>query len=94
MLPGSGPDAAIALARSATEVTSELRFDVEEVIAATGAAVAIRGTWVGRAADGDGEVLLSIALVAGVTHGLVSSIDVYEPDDEAPRRRVDELSQG
>jgi hypothetical protein len=88
LLPGDGLEAAIALAHSALDVTSELRFEVEEVIATTAAAVAVRGTWVGRAADGNGEVLLSMALVLGVGDGLVSSIEVYEPDAEAPRARA------
>jgi hypothetical protein len=85
---GHGPDAAALQAQAAMGVTSELRFDIEEVLAATSTAIAVRGTWVGLAADGGGEVLLSMALAFGVTDGLVSSIDLYEPDDEAPLQRV------
>jgi ketosteroid isomerase-like protein len=92
LLPGAGPDAAVALARSAIEVTTELRFEIEHVIASTDAAVAVRGTWVGRAAEGEGDVLLSMAVVLGVTNGLISSLDAYEQDDDAAERRVAELT--
>ena len=91
--PGRGRDAALELMRSALDVTSELRFEVEERIASDERAVALRGTWAGTAADGHGEVVLPMALVVAVDGERVVSLDLYEPEDtDAIRTRFAELS--
>ncbi len=81
--PGRGPDAALELTRSALEVTSELRFEIGEVLASGENAVALRGSWTGTASGGQGELTLPMALVVAIDEGKVTSLDLYEPDDTA-----------
>jgi class 3 adenylate cyclase/ketosteroid isomerase-like protein len=93
--PGSGPDAALALARSALQVTSDLRFKVDHVVAGDARTVGLRGSWVGTASDGEGELALPMALVVGVAGEHVASLDLYEYDDlEAVRARFAEVAAG
>jgi ketosteroid isomerase-like protein len=92
-LPGSGPDAAIELAQSALGVTSELRFEILEIVAQSEQAFACTGRWVGRAAEGEGEVTVPMSLLTSVREERISSLELYEADDrEAIRARFEELT--
>ena len=74
---------------SALGITQKLRFEIDEVIASDERAVAYRGSWIGTAADGHGELTLPMALVVGVQGERVTSIDLYEHDDlDGIRARV------
>lgn len=80
--PATGPDAALAVVASALGVTSELRYEVEQVLASSEFGVSVRGAWVGTAVEGGGAVTVPMSLVVSVRDGLVGSIDLYEHGDE------------
>jgi ketosteroid isomerase-like protein len=90
---GRGVEAALELAQSALGVTSELRFEFEEIIAADDSALACRGSWIGRAADGAGEVVLPMGIVVAVRRDRIAALELYEHTDvDAMRERFDGLS--
>jgi hypothetical protein len=92
--PGRGVEAALELAQSALGVTSELRFEFEEIVAADDSALACRGSWIGRAADGAGEVVLPMGIAVAVRRDRIAALELYEHADvEAMRERVDALSR-
>jgi class 3 adenylate cyclase/ketosteroid isomerase-like protein/predicted ester cyclase len=85
--PARGPDAAVAFAQAALGVTSELRYKIVEVLAGDERAVACRGEWRGKALEGEGEVIVPMALVASITSGgLIATQDLFEAEDEAAIR--------
>jgi ketosteroid isomerase-like protein len=92
--PAQGPDEAAALTATALGVTSELRFEIDETMARAEHALAGRGAWLGKAAEGigQGEVAVPMALVVFERDGKLASIDLYEPHDDAIDRRFEALT--
>jgi hypothetical protein len=89
---GRGVEAALELAQSALGITSELRFEFEEIVASDDSALACRGSWIGRAADGAGEVVLPMGIVVTVKHDRIAALELYEHADvDAMRDRYEEL---
>jgi ketosteroid isomerase-like protein len=81
------------LAHSALGVTSELRFEIDQIIAQDDHAIACNGTWIGRAAEGEGEVTLPMALLMSVKDERIAAFELYDLDAaEAIRARFDQLS--
>jgi hypothetical protein len=87
--PGLGPDAALALAQSALDVTNDLRFETGEVVSSDERTVALRGSWIGTAANGEGELSLQMGMVVTIDAEKVTALHLYEHDDlEAIRRHA------
>jgi len=79
--------------RSVLDISSDIRFCVDEVLAARDGAAALRVAWRGRSADTGGELESPLGWVARVDGERMTSLDFYEPDDrEAMLARFAELT--
>ena len=79
--------------RSVLDISSDIRFCVDEVFAARDGVVALRVAWRGRSADTGGELESALGWVARVEGQRMTSLDFYEPDDrEAMLARFAELT--
>ncbi len=76
-----GVDAARALWASVFEGSPDVRVDIDEVVAADGRVIIVRGTYRGTANIADGKFEVPFAVVTVVEGGRLSSTDIFEPDD-------------
>jgi len=88
-----GRRAAAEIVRSAFAVTTDLRIDVDEVLACDESVIAMRMTYLGSSRDGGGQFALPVGLVSVVEAGRCVTADQYDHDDrEAMLSRFAELS--
>jgi ketosteroid isomerase-like protein len=93
--PVHGRDGFMALAESAhNEGQLDLRFEVEEVLAADQRVVAALARYIGHARDAQGgEFSVDVGVVCVFDDGRVASVDQYEPENrEAMLARYTELT--
>ena len=92
--PVAGREQMRDLLRSFFDIGRDVRVEVEEVLARTERVIAVRYGVRGSGTSGVGDIALDFGSVARVDeHGLVVSIDYYEPDDtEAILARFEELA--
>jgi hypothetical protein len=86
------PQALRAFVESVLETVTDLRCEVDDVLACDERVIALRTTWHGHSADTGGEVEFKFGYVAVVEDGLLVRQDHYDPDDrEAMLARYEEL---
>jgi ketosteroid isomerase-like protein len=79
--------------RSGFELSTDMRLEVDEVLACDERAIAMRVTWRGTAVDGGGQLDYPLGLVIVVEDGRAISHDQYDHDDtDAILARFAELS--
>jgi ketosteroid isomerase-like protein len=89
------PTAVKDFVESALAATTDLRCEVDEVLACNDTVIALRTTWRGHGADTGGEVEFKFGYVALVEDGLLVRQDHYDHDDsEGMLARYKELSAG
>jgi class 3 adenylate cyclase/ketosteroid isomerase-like protein len=89
--PARGRDADADLILSAWKGSTDLRAEIDEVLAADQGLVALRTRWVGHDLRG-GAFELALGQVVVVGNGQLLSIDQYDPEDrEAMMARFEEL---
>lgn len=90
-----GRRAAVDIVRSAFAVTTDLRIDVDEVLACDESVIALRMTYLGSSRDGGGQVALPVGLVSVIEAGRCVIAEQYDHDDcVAMLARFNELSAG